>query len=213
MDIGKNFTFITEDEAWIKKVLIGGASMLLLSLPLLGYIKKMFKNVQEGQERPLPEWDDFMAYLVDGLKVMVVMIGYIAPVFVLYIGAAILNIVASTSGIDALSYAGLGCMCLALPLGIVLGLAQNIGVMRYFATDSFGEAFNFGAVLGFLKANIGQYLLAFVVFIAAVIAAEIVGLLACGFGIFFTMPYALMVGWKCFADVYRDAGQQQEAQF
>jgi hypothetical protein len=216
MDIGKNFTFVTEDEAWIKKILICAACFLpLVNLvgifAFYGYLKKFFKNAVEGQERPLPEWDDFMGYIVEGLKTVVVVLGYMFPFVLLYIGAVVINIAAAASRTPALNFVGTGCICLAIPVGILLGLMMNIGLMRFFVTDSIGEAFKFGEVIGFLKGNLGQYLLAFVLFFVAIIAAEIVGIIACVVGIFVTLPYAMLVGWKMFADVWRNAQAQAPA--
>ena len=72
MDIGSAFTFVFDDEDWIKKVAIGGGIILLgiillpllllgllLFLPLNGYMLEVLKNVRDGQAKPLPEWSDF----------------------------------------------------------------------------------------------------------------------------------------------------------
>lgn len=205
MDIGRNFTFVTEDEAWIKKVLIGGASMLLMGLPFLGYAKQMFKNVQAGEERPLPEWDNFVGYLVEGVKAVVVGIVWAVPAVVCIMGAVAAFVLSGK--IAAFRFAGFGCMCLAIPLYLLSMVAAPAGIMRFFVTDSIGEGLNFREVLGFIKANVGQYLLALV--IAAVAgAAGGLGVIACFVGVLFTAPYAHLVGWKCLADMYRDAQAQ-----
>ena len=78
-------------------------------------------------------------------------------------------------------------------------------LMRFFASESLGDAFAIGEVIGLIKGNIGPLLLALLVFLGAMLAAAIAGLLMCIIGIFVTMPYAMLVGWKGFADVYREA--------
>lgn len=203
MDIGKNFTFITEDEAWIKKVLIGGLSMLLLSLPLFGYIKKMFRNVVEGQEKPLPEWDDFVPYIVDGLKAFAIFLAYLMPVII--ITTIPTFIIGLTLG-NRMPFLPVLCNCIGLILMLAVNLFAIAGVMRFFATDDIMAAFKFGEVVAFVQNNIGQLLMAMLVGIGAILAAEILGIcpgLGCGF--FLTMPYAQLVLWKGFADVYRNS--------
>ena len=212
MDIGKNFTFITEDEAWMKKLGICAA----LHIPIVnlvgtfvfwGYLKKMFRNVQEGYERPLPEWDDFVAYLVEGLKAVVVVIGYMLPAIILYIVSFALSFAGGMSDNSALRIASMACGCVSLLVIIAINLLLNVGLMRFFATDSLGEAFNFGEIIGFIKGNIGQYLLALVMMFVTMFGAVIVGLIACGIGVLVTVPYGMLVSWKNFADVYRNAQQ------
>ena len=58
MDIGRSFTFITEDKEWWQKVLLGG---LLSLIPIVGqfyavgYSIQVLKATIEGREIPLPE--------------------------------------------------------------------------------------------------------------------------------------------------------------
>ena len=70
MDIGSAFTFMFDDEEWIKKMAIGGGIALVaailspiligfvLFLPLGGYMLETLKVVRDGQTK-LPEWSDF----------------------------------------------------------------------------------------------------------------------------------------------------------
>ncbi len=69
MDYGKAFTFVFEDKKWVTKVLIGGILSLIpiVNLIVIGYGLKALKNVAEGAAEPLPEWDDFADYFVQGL--------------------------------------------------------------------------------------------------------------------------------------------------
>ena len=71
MDVAKAFTFVTEDERWMSKIGIGAAIslffFLIIPIPLLvGYLVGITRNVKEGVERPLPEWDDFGQLFMDG---------------------------------------------------------------------------------------------------------------------------------------------------
>ena len=213
MDIGRSVNFIREDEAWLKKIGIGGFLMLFPVVSMVGafafqgYLKKFFKNVLDGVDKPLPEWDDWGTLIIDGLKVIVVMFGYMIPIWILYGGSMAMFFIADSSGVGALRFVGMGCMCLALPLSIVLMLFGGAGLMRFFATDQLGEAFNFGEIMGFVKANIVSLLIAGLVAGLLVFVGELVGLLACFVGIFLTLPYAIISGWRNFADIYLEHSQ------
>jgi len=64
MDVGKAFGYVFEDKNWLIKLLIGG---ILLFIPVvnfipIGYALTALRNVAEGKESPLPEWDDWGGY-------------------------------------------------------------------------------------------------------------------------------------------------------
>ena len=64
LDIGKAFTYVTEDPKWVSKVLIGGGLIIagfltlvgwLFTLPVVGgYLILLLRNVIAGQPQPLP---------------------------------------------------------------------------------------------------------------------------------------------------------------
>src|SRR5260221_12523598 len=75
VDFGRCFGFVLEDPDWVKKVLIGGA-FVLLSMGIVGaffvagYWARLLRRVAAGDPRPLPEWDDLGGISSDGLKLM-----------------------------------------------------------------------------------------------------------------------------------------------
>ncbi|MFN7973802.1 MAG: DUF4013 domain-containing protein [Acidobacteriota bacterium] len=204
MDFGKNFSYVTEDEAWIKKVLIAGLPLLVPCLNIVwmfavvGFLKKLFLNVVAGEERPIPEWDDFGGYIMSGLKSIVVPIGYMAPFFVLMILSYGTSFALAIMKVPGLAILPMICMwCISFPIGLLINIMLPVGLMRYWTTDSYGEAFKFGAVIGFVKANLGSYLISWVIHLLA--------------GICFIFPYGYFVAWKCFGDLWRGQGETSEA--
>lgn len=87
MDIGKAFAFIGEDENWVNKLGLGAifAAIPIVNFAVFGYQIQVARNVAAGEERPLPTWDDFGKYLLDGLRMIVPMMVLFLPIMCLYI--------------------------------------------------------------------------------------------------------------------------------
>ena len=68
MDIQRAFTFITDDEKWITKLLIAVVisffSFLIVPIFIVsGYAIQIARNSRDGMDTPLPEWDDWSSYM------------------------------------------------------------------------------------------------------------------------------------------------------
>ena len=201
MEIGKAFGFVTEDEQWITKVLIGGLIQfvpLLGTIAILGYSYRVALNVARGNPRPLPAWGEFGDFLGRGFFALVIQIVYLLPLIVLYGVFLFLTVAGAAAAEDSEAVAGvLGLLSLCLiPLQLVVALvcvfASLAAIMRYLATDSLGEAFKFGEVIATLRNHIGSFLMILAVGILAGLAAGL-GVIACGIGVLFTGFYAQCV--------------------
>ncbi|MCP4429234.1 MAG: DUF4013 domain-containing protein [Chloroflexi bacterium] len=91
MDIGKAFTFISEDEGWMRKLGLGAVvnAVPFLNIAAMGYQVQISRNVADGEKRPLPEWNDLGSFFLDGLRVIGAMFVYMLPMLFLYGIAAI----------------------------------------------------------------------------------------------------------------------------
>ena len=223
MDIGRAFKFMFEDEGWISKVLIGGILGIIpiVNFVVYGYQLEIIRNVAEGRDLPLPDWDDFGGKFVKGLMIFLASLIYSIPLIVLGIAVAIVTAVAggavSSSGRDAAGAAGgiAGlCMivfyCVALIYAVIVyGFIMLPGLMRYAETGEFGAFFRFGENLRVATSNLGAYIVMLLVYIVAVIAAEIVGTIACGIGIIFTIFWAYLVGSHLLGQYWREHREVQ----
>jgi hypothetical protein len=215
MDIGRSFTFITEDEDWLQKVLIGGLISLIPVVGqfyMVGYAIQVIKATIEGREIPLPEvTEDFGDKLLKGLLASIIVFIYVLPVIVVGGisggGAAVLSEAFADQDVsETVAVIWSACLgCVSLVLGILIGLFIPFAWSKYAESGQFGDAFKFGDIFRMLKANIGPAFITILLSAAAGIAAAIVGSILCGIGLFFTTFYAQLVTAFLYGSVYRQA--------
>jgi len=212
-DFLRPFTFVFDDPRWVPKILLGGvftlASIFLVGIFFIyGYLARLVRNVINGVQYPLPEWDDLGEYFTEGVKLFVVGLVYAIPVIVVVciavIPAAILN--ANGSENDAMRSLGgmtASCIwCLMFPVSVAMALWVPAALLAVVVTGEFSAAFQFANIWKYIRANIGNYLLAFVVWLVARFAAGFGFVLLC-VGVVFTIFWAFCVAAYAFAQVYR----------
>jgi hypothetical protein len=215
MDIGRSFTFVTEDKDWLPKVLIGGLISLIPvvgQLYLVGYALQVLKNTIEGREIPLPEvTEEFGGKLLKGLLVLIILFIYFLPVTIVGSisggGAAFLsNALDDPDAGGVIAAIWSSCFgCVSLVLAILIGLLVPFGLSKYAESEQFGDAFKFGEAFGLLKDNLGPAIICLLVTLAAGIAASIIGSILCGIGLFLTGFYAQLVTAFLYGSLYRQA--------
>jgi hypothetical protein len=186
MDVAKAFTFVTEDERWMGKIGIGAAislaSILIIPIPLLvGYMVGITRNVKEGVERPLPEWDDFGQLFKDGLSVMVGQIVYTLPFWVIMCIALVASVgLGSMADIseDVMAAGFLATwglvICLSLIFALALLFLSPALVIQYVNTNELGAMFRFGEVVAIARENVGDIVIAALASFAASLVLSIV---------------------------------------
>jgi len=205
MDIRKAFTYVFEDEKWLTKVVLGAVfsflSIFLVGVPFVcGYALEVLKNVAEGRERPLPEWTELGQKFVKGLVFTIICLVYAIPSIVLACFGGILG----RGGDSDLIGLFVTCLsCLQFLWAIVLVVFLPAVQIRYAITGEPMSAFQFGELFGFITGNLGNYIMAIVIYIVASIIAAVVGSIACGVGLFFTGFWATLVQSHLFGQVYR----------
>lgn len=202
VDFGRAFTSVTEDPDWIKKVLIGGGftllSSILVGVPfVLGYFARTLRNVAAGAARPLPEWDDLGGIFSEGLRLAVVYLVYVLGVGLVFgalgcvlmmpamlLGGARTSDFDPAQAIGALS--GLAMVALygvAMLVSLAMALYLPAAIARATLRGTVGDGFDWRANVAFVRANLGNYLLSIVVYLAASIVAQF-GVVLCCVGIF-----------------------------
>jgi hypothetical protein len=211
-DFVKPLTYVFDDPQWIQKMLLGAlfslASIILIGIFIVyGYMARLVRQVIEGVERPLPDWNNVGDYIGEGVKLFIATLLYGAPVFILIVLTIPFSIISDASNLDdAARFAGgamsAGLGCLIGPLALMMAIWVPAALLRAMATGEFSAAFDFAAIAAFLKNNAINYLLAYVVWILARFVAGF-GLLLCCVGVFVTAFWSMCVGAYAFAQTWR----------
>ena len=210
-DFAKPFTFTFEDPRWVQKVLLGGLFMLASifivgAFFLYGYLARLARNVIAGATHPLPEWDDLGEFFSEGLRLFCVALVYTLPLIAVAMVVIVPSIIAQTADSDVMRNIGGGMVacvwCLIFPLGLAMALWLPAALLFAAVERRFGAAFEFAQIFAFIKGNVGNYLLAFVVWLVVRMIVPFGFILLC-VGVFFTGFWSLVVATYAFATSWR----------
>ncbi|MDD1685494.1 DUF4013 domain-containing protein [Methanoregula sp.] len=138
---------------------------ILLTIPLLGYVLKVFRG-----EKPAPEVDGWGTLIIDGIKYAIVSIIWAIPCIIILVllAGSLIGAIATmnTAAMMAFVTGAIISFILLVIVAIITGLLATIGIIRFARTGSMGEAFNFGAILETIgKIGWGTYIIAMIVLI------------------------------------------------
>lgn len=218
MDIGRSFTFMFDDEDWLKKLAIGGLLVLLSAIPLLniftalvvaGYALRVMQNVSKGVDTPLPEWDDWGGDWMKGLMVTLAFLIFALPNIVIGGASGIASsFLQNGMSSDAEAFAGIciaGLSCLSALWGLLLVVYMPSATLKYAELEEFSAFFKFGENLAFVRDNLGNYIVAILLTIVAAILSGF-GVILCVIGVFFTAFWSSLVQPHLFGQVKALAG-------
>ena len=214
-DFAKPFSYVFDDPEWLTKILIGGlfyiAGFLIVGwFFILGYVAKTTRNIIAGHPRPLPEWQNLGDFFNEGLRLFGVMLAIILPLvglaMVIMIPASILGSV-NNEGAEVVSGLMSGAIvCLFVPISLAITFFMPAMLLFAAVEQRFGAAFEFGRIWPFIKQNIGNYVLAIVVYLIARFIGGFGIMLLC-IGVVFTGFWSFLITAHGFAQVYRLATQ------
>ena len=211
MEFGKSFTYVFEDDDWIVKILLAAVIAfipIIGPLAVAGWGVEITKRAIRKDTVQLPDWGDFINYLIKGLVVVLIGFVYMLPVILVQVCSNSAFLFGQDSGEEGLMIVGnillacFGCLSFIYAVLVFFFIAAAIG--RYADTGEVGSAFQFGQVFATVKAAPAPYLMVFIGgFLASMIA--FVGLIACIIGVFFTIAYANTINAHLMGQAYYEA--------
>ena len=190
MDFGKAFTYMIEDPDWTMKMVIGALIVLitpfLLGIPfllLLGYQVAITRQVMEDEVNPLPSWDDIGRLFIDGLNMVIALLVYSLPAWVLLcVGFAAIFLPALSGGDEemagALAGIGIGIyaimFCLFILVALVLAFITPALNIQYARTGQLGSLFRFAEIVEMTRENLAEVLLSVVALIGANLVLQLI---------------------------------------
>ena len=191
MDWGRAFQFQFQDKDWIKKILIGGVLFLVPIfgwLVIVGYAVQTAKNVKNGQETPLPEWDDWGDRFMTGLLAFVTILIYAIP----------------------------GIVVGLIPcIGVFFNIAWSLFVIptayiQFLKHGDIGGALKVNEAVEFIKVNWLNILIVSLMNIVLVICAAL-GIIALCVGVLFTMFWAQLGYANLIGQLWRSSESSKPA--
>ena len=197
MDIGSSFSYMFKDEDWIKKILIGGVVGIIpiVNFAAIGYMIQIIRNVRDGQALPLPEWDEFGKYFVDGLWIFLIFLVWSIPIILVAclqgIGTAVLA-EASEDAANAFGVISACFSCVIVLWALLIAAVSPAILVRYAEIGEFMAGFQFSEILNIIRANVGNYIIVILlIWVASLIASF--GVILCVIGVIFTQFWSYLV--------------------
>ncbi len=210
-DLGKAFSYIFDDPAWVAKVVIAALFMLLSFVGigvfvLLGYFVELVQRVIRHEQYPLPEWKDVGVKFVVGFKYFVVLLVYALPIFLLLIPLLVLTGLAAISDSPETFSAFIvvytfGFILLMIPYALLLTALNPIITYRFAARERITDGLDIGGILRDFKRNWQNTLVVALIAVGLKSFAGI-GVIALLIGIFFTLFYAYAVVAHMYGTLY-----------
>ena len=183
----------------LSAVLFGGVvialSFLIIGLPFfLGYITRCMREIANGNG-VMPEWDEIGQMFVDGLRMSLVFLAYVAIYLLIALIPAVPVVLCYVTNntlllaISALVF-GFAMALVAAAFGVVFFASWTV----YANTDSVRKAINLRQVIRLVSYNPSGYVVA----ILATLVIAAIGLVA--MALFVTIPWAVFV--ICAASTY-----------
>jgi hypothetical protein len=185
IEIRRALAYPMRDPHWLGKVGLGALflvlCLLLVGIPIvLGYLRRLFLEVVRDPDGPLPEWDPGADFR-DGLPAVLVLATY------------------GLIGLFLLQLPLLGPLLSLVPLFLLPAALTGL-----FALGWVSSAFDFPAMLDYVRDNLMNYLLGTVLGLV-VMACSLLGLAALLVGVFVTGFFGAAVTAHAWAQVYRNS--------
>jgi hypothetical protein len=190
MDIARAFNYPFQDPKWLTKVAIFA---LLVFVPIfgwlvnLGYVLRIMKNVVEGKDVPLPEWDGFGLMFAEGLKAFIVALVWLIP-------AIVIGLILALG--DNFIFTLLSRIVFALTSAFIYAAVVPVAL-----TGEMAAGLKFQVIIDRVMSNIGDYIIIVVIGLVVSIISSF-GLLGACVGAIISLFYLWLVESHLGAQAY-----------
>lgn len=209
MDLTSALKYPFTDKNWIVKTLILLACYLTIVLiPAgIGYQMAASRRNAQDPEAPLPEWQGFGDFWLEGLRVLVVQIVYMFPGLLCIGGGCCLLGLFSFGGDRAVGVGWL-LLILAMVVGFVLIIAGGfMGMTSYLCMMADGGKISAGlnvqGVFALLKNNLKHIFMFFVFAFIVGLIGGIVNSVTCGIGSIVVTPLSSLICACLYGQLFR----------
>ena len=209
MDFGASFSYITEDEDWIKKILIGAVLVLtgIGGIAVSGWMLEIIRRVNDDAQEILPDWSEIGKYFVDGLKLIVAGLVWSIPMILLGACTGVLPLVGGNDDTMAtvaiIVSSCVGLIIFVYAIAVALLYPALIGTLA--ETGSIGQAINPSHAFKLFRANIGGFLMASIVGGIIVSLLSSIGVILCVVGSFVGAAFGQAVMAHLLGQAYKNA--------
>jgi hypothetical protein len=192
------------------------------------------RNVIQGMELSLPEWDEWDKKLADGLKIFIISLVYQLPFTLIFFVASALLIAGSFS-LEFLAYGrdhldtiwmitsiigtigGMILIGIGAVLSLVVGAVIPAAICHVIATDDLSAAFRFSEWWGIFRANFAGFVISYLLMIGFLFGINLLtqimiatGVLCCivPFVAIFGNFFFLITASVLIAQAYQEGAQQ-----
>jgi hypothetical protein len=208
MQFGTPFTYQFKQPDFIKKILLTGLIMLIPvvgQLYLLGWGVEIARRVINDEADLLPGVE-FGPFIGKGFKAFIIQFVYALPAIILAAPAYFFPLAADNKTFTTiLIILSVICGCLTLIYAIFMLFMSPAALGNLAVENTIGAGFQFGKLIGLVRAAPVAYLLVIVGQLIGSIVPPLVGTLVCGVGNLFTIPYASSMAFHFVGQAYKVA--------
>lgn len=203
MDFGQAITYPFDDDEWLKKL---GLAVLIQLIPLVGsfvlqgWSLEISRRVKRRDPLPLPNWQTFGDFLMEGFLIFVAQLIYQLPTVIVGCVASFVWIIPAIGGDNENMVTVLGgataiilgcCLCLVFFYALAAAVIFWGGYVRYIEHPEFSTFFQFSDNLALVRDNLGDFGMILLATVAVGLVISAVSSITFGLGGLLAAPFTM----------------------
>lgn len=220
MNIERGFKFVFREKNWFGKIVVGALMILFsfLIIPLLiylGYLVEVTKRTIKDESELLPDWDNIGRKLANGFKLLVIIMVYLIPFFILLFLSVPFakfeidsfenrEIVALIPTLIKGEFSGVSLLFFfsSIVYAVLFALILPFVVGKFAENESINDAFTISDIFSMFRDNVGDAVIVFLLSIFVQLLASL-GFALFFVGVFLTGFWANIVVYYLYGELYK----------